>query len=617
MRISTGAAGHFEDALERSNTIRRDPETGLGNTRFGRASVKKGPVYDPSRALVPFDQAFADLQIHRQESRSFWESKRQGIIAGFRQELGEAMAGGRKADALYLRARLRGFKSSSAQRIVDAHHAKNEEEARWFADKEARRASIAEQRRQDREALARSRESASFLKRSRRAKYDTLMAQGRFDEADDILAQLRDIPYSDRDEWKRARAGKRQRSAEAVAERQRVRQERQAQIQQRRDQAAAERAYQQQNRDENFAARQDALEERDRIRKRKIENREMVRDAQRRRKENERRDRESKKLEDRKHKDSVKLTKGMARLTRHFMLASAGGGVAMSAIRGVTGVFAKAYDSVSQSVIGNENFTKYRGVSTKDAAALSMIGARFGLNDSAIKNFVGGLSSQLAMSNLQMTDFMKNLAYWHIDHTNKNGGMADAMTILRRMGQAMSGRSNIEKQQFMSMFGINEDMMSLIESVKNGTGNLKGYEDLWGNSQKVNESAKHYQMYKDLWEKEKQSQYAKGDLRGMLTGFFYDLGQSMNVDALAARMNWSSVIDEKMKSGKRAAASSFTIDKSGLNNTGKKEITVNLGGQEFYFKGNTTREIMQEVKERMMPEIAQSIVDQLQIYEGD
>lgn len=549
-------------------------------------------------------------------THSIWAAKRTGIQSEFYQKYKEAEASGDHDSSIYYRARLgigiRKRRSGEAHRIVELHR-----------DKIARETAATERKRSDALALRRYERGR---KAGLKAEFDRLKWAGNYEEAADILAELRGINYTDRDEFKKQWAGRQWEKAEELSKRMsdkshRVQSKKEAanirreELEKRRAATAAERAYQQQNRDENFAARQDALDERDRIRNRKAENREMVRDAQRRRKENERRDRESKKLEDRKHRDSVKSTKAMFRLTRRLAMFAGGFGFGVHIARAIGDrVLGGSYDASGQ-VIKNTNFTRYRGITSRDASAISRIAAKNGLDDGAIKSFIGNLSSQLAMSNLQMTDLVKNLAYWNIDHTDKNGNMADVMTLLRRMGQKSSRLSGVEKQQFMSMFGIDENMMSLIESVKNGTGNIKGFDDLWGNSQVASEYAKYMQNFVDYNEKFKNQLYMKGGFWNRFRATGIGLAQAIGMDKWKASLTFDK---NKLNKGYEAVAGQTQITQaSGFGTSGKKEITVNLGGQEFYFTGNTTKEIMQEVKEKMMPAIAQSIVDQLQIYEGD
>lgn len=621
------------------NEPRIDPFTGLGTTKFGGVRVKKGPVYSPDRTLVPYDPAFAQEQIRRrdnrlalEQSRAFWQKKRDAIAAEYYDR---ARARGYGPGIVYYGHRKAGKSVQYASEMAREYTT-----AAGERDQERRnRLSIAEQRREERSLSARARVRSNKDKLMR---VRTLRTQGRMREADELLyrgegygSTSSDLVNALDQERQRKAQEREQRQQERQARRmQRIaeRNQRQAEKDEARRRRDAERAYQQQNRDENFDARQQALDardaeraqiraEKDEARRQKAAQRVLARNDRLRSSLKAKEEREALKQSKLANKLRGQVVKGMARLTSGLgALKSAGAlGALGYGVVNAAGTIFDQISKVSDEVIANSNFTKYRGISATDAAKLSFASKRFGVDDGALKGFIGNLSQQLAMSGIKKTELVKNAAFWGLDIYDKNGNIADVMTVFQRMGHKAKGLTGNDKQQFMQMFGIDENMIALIEGMRNGFNGGAGgdFSSLWGQNAKAVKHAQWVANYKDLFDKDVKKDYAEG--RWFKAFFTGTIPQKLRMDSFFAELDWGKFRDAMKERGTAAdmAAIGEPYLSSAQFGSGNqpKSITVNLGGQNFTLTGNTTKEILKEVQDKFGEEFAKTVVNQLQIYD--
>lgn len=597
---------------------------------------------------------------------------RDDVLRQYRLEALKARAGGRRADAIYLSARSQGFSSKEARDVVNSFYQKQAEDAHFAAQREEHRQSVAEQRRQEklhrqqsreqlraqaaakREAERALRQGIARVNAGKRMRIDSLRQPGATEamlqEADRIEAELRGGYYEDRDEFvdsrARGRATKERQKEQTRIERERSKQARKEKnairsqaVKFYRSEGLGEYADRIQaglvpdselgsiedyialteaNRQDRIAKRENRKAERATARRHREEERAARQERQSRekdRREELRREKRAKADSDRQHKDTVQLTKSVLGLSKGFgAFARLGiGGAAISAVSSVGSQVKEGISTAAGENVNKANWAATHGISPRKAAGMAQAAQKYGVSEKGFMSFAGGLSSQLAMSNIQKTDLVKNAAFWGIDIFGKNGKAIDVVSLMGKYGNKLKTLNKTDRLQFMQMNGIDENMAQFLMSFGVSDWQLTSEtRKMWDINDPQARKSRNVKS-SQAWAKAHEDQmFAEGK---WVQGLLMKLSRAVGGPEFIGRTDKFSGDLQNSYERIQAAAQGMPKIESFINANGPtgetKGIVINLGGQKLEFTGTTSQEIMTEVTQRIGPEIARVIVGEL------
>lgn len=359
--------------------------------------------------------------------------------------------------------------------------------------------------------------------------------------------------------------------------------------------------------------------------KRNATRRNVDADRRRRSEDQERRRRDRKRIQE-ESKNTAAINKNTKALLK-YAVGSFGTGIALKAVSG----FLTSQNEISNLVVGNANFTRYNSISPQMMARFAAVGSAAGVSEEQLKNTIGSLSHQLAMSTFKRTDLMNAAAIWGVD-IFKDGKSVDVVTLLKRMKARTVGMNPEEKLQFMDMFKLDENMMRIIENADK-ISNLSGFDgsaNRYGSDSMVNARAAYIKGYVEQAHRETEAELANADLStakgwwSFAKGMIYKAADSLHITDALAQVEWAKTgkksFEETMRDSKKkvnsAANGASAIESSSYEEMhGFKTVTINMGGQQFTFSGSSVDGINEQIAQKFGPSLARAIVDQLQLSE--